>query len=104
KQVAFPGRPVDLALTDAGRTLVVKNMRNLVFIDVAEGRIKQTLASPIGFSVVGLVVQGEHIYVSDAQNHVRVAERLPDGSYQWGKPIALTKPPDGKTAHPAGIA
>src|SRR5262249_8114928 len=39
----FPGRPVDLALADGGRTLVVLNMRDLVFIDVATARVKQTL-------------------------------------------------------------
>ena len=48
KQVTFPGRPVDLVLTHGGKTLVVKNMRNLVFIDVATGAIKQTLALPGG--------------------------------------------------------
>src|SRR5438105_10153715 len=66
-QVTFPGRPVDLALCDDGATLVVKNMKSLVFIDVATGKVKQTLASPVGFSVVGLLVQGSIVYVSDAQ-------------------------------------
>src|SRR5262245_26439063 len=46
RQVTFPGRPVDLILLDEGRTLVAKNMRNLVFIDAATGIIKQTLALP----------------------------------------------------------
>src|SRR5438105_15690693 len=64
KQVTFPGRPVDLALTDAGRTLIVKNQYNLVFIDTATLQIRQSLATKavppnyksMGFSVVGLVV------------------------------------------------
>src|SRR6516165_9049609 len=43
KQVTFPGRPVDLALADQGKTLVAKNMRSLVFIDVATAAVKQTL-------------------------------------------------------------
>src|SRR5947199_2140385 len=43
QQVTFPGRPVDLALTDDGKTLVVKNLHDLVFIDVATARITQTL-------------------------------------------------------------
>src|SRR5438552_495778 len=75
-QVTFPGRPVDLILIDDGKTLVVKNMRDLVFIDVATAKIKQTLATgakPIkeattakdakgsGFSVVGLVASGNKI-------------------------------------------
>lgn len=104
KQVTFPGRPVDLALTPDGQTLVVKNMRNIVFIDVATATVKQTLVSPAGFSVVGLLVQGERIYVTDAQDHLRIAERQRDGNYQWATPIELIKPKVGKAAHPAGIA
>jgi YVTN family beta-propeller protein len=103
KQVTFPGRPVDLALADDGKTLVVKNMKGLVFIDVDAAEVRQTLASPVGFSVVGLLVAGPRIYVSDAQNSVQVAERRPDGSYAWGKPIELIKPAVGGAAHPAGI-
>lgn len=57
-QALFPGRPVDLALIDRGRTLVVKNFHNLVFIETATGRIKRTLASPVGFGVVGLLPSG----------------------------------------------
>ena len=81
KQVTFPGRPVDMALCEQGRTLVVKNMQSLVFIDAATGTVKQTLLlslnprSKLGFSVVGLVAEGDTIYASDSENHVRVAER-----------------------------
>src|SRR4051812_39685147 len=46
KQVTFPGRPVDLLLLEDGKTLVAKNMRDLVFIDPTTGAIKQTLALP----------------------------------------------------------
>src|SRR3954464_5649717 len=60
-QVSFPGRPVDLLPIEDGRTLVVKNRNDLVFLDPATGKIKQTLAAPrqgrgqaAGFSVVGL--------------------------------------------------
>src|SRR6185312_7240338 len=65
KQVLFPGRPVDLAWLDDHRTVVVKNMKNLVFIDVEKAEVVQTLTSPVGFSVVGLVVHKGRIYVSD---------------------------------------
>ncbi|HXG12620.1 MAG TPA: alkaline phosphatase family protein [Gemmataceae bacterium] len=104
QQVLFPGRPVDLAFADEGKTLVVKNMRSLVFIDTATGEIKQTLTASTGFSVVGLLVEGDRVYVGDVLNHVRVAERQPDGSYRWGQPIALVVPKVGKGAHPAGMA
>jgi hypothetical protein len=89
KQLTFPGRPVDLAFAEDGKTLVVKNMRDLVFIDVATKAIKQTLPSPKqgrtgrgpGFSAVGRLVQGKRDYVTDALNHVCVAES--DGDGQW---------------------
>src|SRR5882672_3809961 len=67
-QVSFPGRPVDLLLIDDGRTLVVKNRMDLVFLDTGTGTIKQTLRSPgqgkaqTGFSVVGLARAGNRIY------------------------------------------
>src|SRR5262249_35094814 len=68
KQILFPGRPVDLAFADEGRTLVVKNRWDLVFIDLTTARVKQTLALPskkktdTGFSVVGILVQGGRVY------------------------------------------
>jgi YVTN family beta-propeller protein len=43
RQITFPGRPVDLAFADGGQTLVVQNLRDLVFIDIATAKIKQTL-------------------------------------------------------------
>jgi YVTN family beta-propeller protein len=109
QQITFPGRPVDLAFTDDGQTLVVKNLRDLVFLDAATGKIKQTLALPttgktkVGFSVVGLLVDDDRVYVTDTQSQVRVAERQKDGSYKWGTGISLTKPKEGE-AYPAGLA
>src|SRR5580704_2691057 len=46
KQVAFPGRPVALLTIDGGKTLVVMNVHDLVFIDVAAGKIIETLPTP----------------------------------------------------------
>jgi hypothetical protein len=109
-QIVFPGRPVDLAFADDGRTLVVKNRRELEFIDCATGRIKQTLKVPSrvkgkpGFSVVGLQVRGERVYASDTENHVQVARRGPNGSYDWEEPILVAAPKVKDEAHPAGIA
>ena len=76
KQVTFPGRPVDLALAENGAVLVVKNMRDLLFVDTATGQIKQTLTTPReggrnrevpGFSVVGLMVREGQIYAPAAE-------------------------------------
>jgi YVTN family beta-propeller protein len=110
QRVTFPGRPVDLAFADDGNTLVIKNMKNLVFLDPKEGKVGQTLplseakdaTTKSGFSVVGLLVEGKRVYVSDAQMNVRVAE-LEQGKYQWTDNLELTKPKEG-SAHPAGVA
>ena len=108
-QVTVPGRPVDLAFAD-GNTLVIKNMKNLVFLDAKEGKVVQTLplseakgaTTKSGFSIVGLLVDGKRVYVSDAQMNVRVAVREGD-KYTWADNLELTKPKEGST-HPAGLA
>jgi YVTN family beta-propeller protein len=129
-QVTFPGRPVDLALCDGGRTLAVKNMRDLVFVDVATAKIRQVLdlddakrvglaeilkhplapdgkphpPYPIGFSVVGLVADGDCVFATDSKNRVHVARRQTDGGYGWESALALDPPKVGGDADPAGIA
>jgi YVTN family beta-propeller protein len=103
QQATFPGRPVDLALADDGRTLVVKNLKNLVFIDASTGKVKQTLLSPSSFSVVGLLVQGERVHATDTRNHLRTALRQKDGTYDWSESLEVRPPFIGGAAHPAGL-
>ncbi|MBI1913686.1 MAG: hypothetical protein HYS12_02860 [Planctomycetes bacterium] len=111
KQIAFPGRPVDLAFADGGKTVVVKNLRDLVFLDAATGEVKQSLLLPrekdrsrSGFSVIGLAVVGDRVYASDADAQVRVARRQKDGTYAWEDGIAILKPAKVKgLPHPAGL-
>ena len=45
-QITFPGRPVDLALAEDGKLLVVKNSKDLVLIDPGTGRLRQTVSIP----------------------------------------------------------
>jgi YVTN family beta-propeller protein len=131
QRLTFPGRPVDLALTADGRTLVVKNMHSLVFIDVAAARITQTLELPWkkpfdaarlgkarpkgssgakdpgarpGFSVVGLRVYRGRIYASGSYAQIWVAAKGADGRYGWDKPLRLAPPKVGGPANPAGLA
>jgi hypothetical protein len=121
QQVLFAGRPVDLCLIEEGRTLVVKNMRNLVFIETATGRIRQTLSLPAAtktlshaFSAVGLVADKDRIYASDSQAAVRVAQRNGNDQYDWDGAIepearlpfgtgsnAVALSPDGATLYVA---
>jgi YVTN family beta-propeller protein len=109
-QVTFPGRPVDLALADDGKLLVIKNTKDLVLIDSVTGRLRQTVSiprqrtKPPGFSVVGLLISDDLIYASDAENHVRVFRRQNNGEYLWVENRELTPPAVGGAVHPAGIA
>src|SRR5262249_26565696 len=104
-QVTFPGRPVDLAWVDE-QTVVLKSMRELVFIDLTTAQVKQTLALPSrgkprpGFSVVSLAVLNGRIFASDAHDQVRVAQRQPDGSYQWASALPIPPPKVEGHAHP----
>jgi YVTN family beta-propeller protein len=102
-QVTFPGRPVDLALAEDGKTLVVKNMSDLIFLDIAKAKIKQTLKSPAGFSAVGLLVQGDNVYVTDGTNDLRLARRQKDGRYEWLAGTPLQKPKGGGVVYPTGL-
>jgi YVTN family beta-propeller protein len=104
KQVLFSGRPVDLAFTDDGRTLVVKNLKDLVFIDTMIGEVKQTLVSPAGFSVVGLLASGRDVYATDVQDHLRVASRGAGRFFAWKPPVGLRRPRVVGSPYPAGIA
>jgi YVTN family beta-propeller protein len=111
KQVTFPGRPVDLVITNEGRTLVVKNMRDLIFVDAASGTIKQTLTLPAAakglsgaFSAVGMIVVGDRVLATDSQGSVRAARQKADGSYVWDGDFTLKPPAVGGAAYPTGIA
>ena len=118
KQLTFPGRPVDLQFSSDGATLLVKNSGDLIFIDLKETKISATL--PLGgkqigesvvqgkiyegMSVTGLQNTGDTIYVTDADNSVRIAERpAAGGAFVWSKPIPLPAPKVGGKAHPAGL-
>ena len=99
-QVTFPGRPVDLLLVNAGRTLVAKNMRNLVFIDAATGKIEQMLrAAGRQQGTVRRVQRGGASRSREAAywrptRRTRSGSRTArfDGTLQWDGHIALKAP------------
>jgi YVTN family beta-propeller protein len=54
--------------------------------------------------VVGLLVRGDRVLASDAQDQIRVTERGATGKHKLTGAITLAKPPVEKFAHPAGMA
>src|SRR5262245_56435138 len=110
-QATFAGRPVDLLLIENDKTLVAKNMKNLVFIDPATGAVQQTLALPAAskglggaFSAVGLIAVGNRVVATDSQSGIRIAERNGQGLFAWVSHIELKSPAVGGSAHPTGMA
>ena len=118
KQVTFPGRPVDLVLSPDAGTLIVKNTGDLVFISVAEGKVKNVL--PVtkkkvsesvetgkvytGMSVTGLAASSGKIFVTGSKDALLVAETETGTSgWKWGKSVTVPNAAVGGAPHPAGL-
>ena len=86
--VTFPGRPVDLALLPDGKTVVVKNLRDLIWLDAETGTILQTLRLPAGGNAAtGLAVtaDGNTVYTSTVGGRIQVAARKTSMSHSSGR-------------------
>ena len=116
-QVTFPGRPVDLIVSDDGSRLIVKNTGDLVFIDIAKAKVvnvlplaKKKIGETIemgkiysGMSVTGLLGANGKLFVTDSKNALHVAEAAQGADFQWGTPITIPNAAVGGAPHPAGI-
>jgi len=100
--VNFPGRPVDIALNPAETILAVKNLNNVVFFNVADKTIKQTLALPEGgntFTGIHWSDNGEKVWTTDTRGYLRSAKMQPNGQFAWSDAILLpSKMLNGKLA------
>ncbi len=97
--ITFPGRPVDVALNPNETLVAVKNLRDIVFIEVATLTIKQTLVLPEGgntFTGVAWSNGGERIWTTDTRGYVRSAKQV-NGLFAWSDAILLPSKflPDG---------
>jgi DNA-binding beta-propeller fold protein YncE len=106
--VTFPGRPVDLALLGDGKTVAIKNLRDLVLLDVTTATILQTLRLPSGgHAVSGLAVadSGKAIYTSATGGKIHVARRASGQEpYRWADSFTLPTQPVGGDPAPTGLA
>jgi YVTN family beta-propeller protein len=105
-QVYLPGRPVGLALTPDGKFLLVKNKSDLDLIRLNDRTVMQSLPfekSGASFTGICLSPDGSHVYVTDAEDRICVAERDKKNIMQWGDPIMLPGSPDGGSPVPGGV-
>jgi len=93
-QIPLPGRPNDLALSPDEKLLAVKNWKSLDLIKVRERIILQSLAYPkSGAAVTGIAWanDGKKIYVSEAEDRIRVAELDNSNILRWGESLLLPR-------------
>ncbi|EEF62162.1 alkaline phosphatase family protein [Pedosphaera parvula] len=104
QRIRLSGRPVDLALSPDGKTIYVKNMLNVVVVDVASLNIMQLLNYPQnnGASMHGIAVSkdGLHVYVTDAINSLHEAGVGTNGMLSWSRSISMI----GADTDPCGVA
>lgn len=92
----FGGRPVDIANTPDGQTLLAKDNRGLVVVHVPTWTLTQELAfdKDFGGSMHGIVVSrdGKRAWLTTAQNRLYEAERGDDDRWAWKRWIVLHGP------------
>lgn len=107
--VVFPGRPTDLALNNAENILAVKNKSDLIFVDVANQTIKQTLELPkkSGNTFVGIAWSSNDsiVWTTDTKGFLRSAILGEDGMFDWHDKIVLKGPEkeNNNKSYPGGF-
>jgi DNA-binding beta-propeller fold protein YncE len=105
--IEFPGRPVDMTLSDDGTRLFVKDNTGLIVIDVNAWAITQTLRFPKkndGGSMVGIAAgPGGNAILTTADGELVIAGPKPDGAMAWERQIPLKGKVKG-TSFPCGVA
>jgi YVTN family beta-propeller protein len=106
KTVAFPGRPVDLALNFEETIMAVKNMSDIVFFDVRNQSITQTLKLPRGgssFYGISWNSGDKKFWTTDSRGFLRSAMMDENGLFVWKDEIALSSA-DKQSSYPGGFA
>jgi len=86
KQIVYPGRPLDMALSPNGKWLAVTNLRSVTLIALATGE-RQIVSLPDGgansFHGIVFLPDSRTFYCSGARGEVFVFEIEPDGKLAY---------------------
>jgi YVTN family beta-propeller protein len=107
RQVAFAGRPTDLALSPNGHWLAVLNIDGVVIVDVESGQVVHTAPLKNG-SYKGIVFSPDaaRVYASNIKGTIGVFAVGGDGHLKAETPIKLpaNNEAGGKNALPIGLS
>jgi len=106
KTITFPGRAYDLALNTDETILAVKNMTNVVFFNVQDQSIMQTLPLPpkggSSFNGINWNSEDKKCWITDKNGFLRSAAMNENGLFYWKDEIALPSL-DKKSSYPGGF-
>ena len=105
-QVYMPGRPVDLALSQDGKLLFVKNMNSLDLVRLNDRTILQSLPykhSGASFSGICLSPNGHQVFITNSTDRIYIAKLNESNIMDWGDPVILPKPAIGGQPVPGGM-
>ena len=107
RSLAYPARPVDLAVSGDGQWVVVKDDQGLAIIDAVRWQIAQRLAFPEGGgSMHGVLLDDAtgRLWATTAQSTLYEAQRDGQGRWRWRRAIALPGPAADEASHACGMA
>ena len=108
QQVAYGGRPTDLALSPDGRWLAVLDRNQVLVIDPVAGRVVSRVPHKGGSSYAGIVFtpDGKRVLASNMKGTIGVFEVEGNGELEPREPIKPAVAPGGsfKSALPIGLA
>ncbi len=105
-QIYFPGRPVDMALSNDGNWLAILNKSSLELVNVKDRSISQSIHIGGGASFKGISFSpdGKYIYASQARDRIVVAQIDNDSSMHLNNSIIFPSPKIGGHPVPGGFA
>jgi len=108
ESILFPGRPVGVALSPDQKTLAVKSMREVVFIDsrrLVHPSSSSPCPAPEPVSTASpRAPDGQTLWVTSATTDFIGATRGEDGAFSWTHEIALPGPDGAGNSAPGGFA
>ncbi|MBK7106981.1 MAG: hypothetical protein IPH62_17040 [Ignavibacteriae bacterium] len=104
-QIYFPGRPVDLDLSNDGKTLAVLNKSSLEIISVDSQKVIQTLhiGGGASFNGVKFTTDQKNIFASQARDRILIAKLNDENIWQWETSILFNEPKIGGHPVPGGF-